>query len=127
MLGKGLGRCRGLLFAVRPDKMHGKGAFAVRLLLCRVLYFILFVFLSILFHLILIFIFLLVSLFDEYLLVLLKTMCNTKLLSMFIPHIYQGFGAINTRFRKSAKCYRPNVRKVTPGSYFCTITSCTTL
>ena len=93
MLGKGLGRCRGPPSAVRPGKVHGKAAFAVRLLLCRAPYFILFVFLSILFHLILIFIFLLVLLFDDYLLVLLKTMCNTKLVSMLIPHKYQGSGA----------------------------------
>jgi hypothetical protein len=58
MHGKGSGRCRVASFAVRPDNLHGKGAFAVRSFLCRAPSYILFVFLSILFHLILIFIFL---------------------------------------------------------------------
>jgi hypothetical protein len=35
MHGKGPGRCRGGPFAVRPDKVHGKGSFAVRFFLCR--------------------------------------------------------------------------------------------
>jgi hypothetical protein len=55
--GKGSGCCRGAPFAVRTDKLHGKGAFAVRSFLCRAPTYILFVFIFILFHLILIFIF----------------------------------------------------------------------
>jgi hypothetical protein len=70
--------------------VHGKASFAVRFLLCRAPSFILFVFYFISSNT---YIFLLVLLFDDYLLVLLKTMCNTKLVSMLIPHKYQGSGA----------------------------------
>jgi hypothetical protein len=86
-----------------------------------------FVLLSILFHLILILIFQLVLLFVDYLLALLThTFCNTaSTLHLHPPHI-SGFW-INPHFGESAKCYRPNARKVTPGSCFCTITPSTTL
>jgi hypothetical protein len=63
-------------FALGYDVVHGKGAFAVRLLLCRAQYLFFHIFsISILFFLILIFILQLVLYFVDYLLVLLKTMC----------------------------------------------------
>jgi hypothetical protein len=54
--GKGLGTAVSRPFAVQTDQLHGKGSFAVRCSLCRAPIYILFVFLTILFHLLIIFI-----------------------------------------------------------------------
>jgi hypothetical protein len=84
-------------YAVRPNVVHGKGAFAMRLFLCHAQYRF---FISILFFLILYVYFQLVLNFVDNLLVLLKIMCiypcflqYKHTLHRHPPNIYQGFRA----------------------------------